>query len=328
MLSGTSTMQGIRFSSQALPHGLDERARFSLWRDLYIANIGSLDIRISEAAPFRADLDMTLYGAVGLASFNGTVQTVKRTPHDLHADSQDAYFLMINDGPDTVGGLHVGREMALAPGAAALMSTQECGSITGGAAPRGGHVWRNLVVPGELMRGALGGVDDLLATSRSGASLAFLRSYLTLLNDTPPSDDPALAAHISTTLMDLLTLVLRGAGDAARQAASRGLRAARIDAVLAGIRDGYTDPGFSVKSLARQLGLSVRYIHDLLQETGTGFAERVLELRLQRSAVLLGDRRSDTLRIADLALAVGFSDVSYFNRCFRRRFGCTPTAMR
>src|SRR5882757_3788179 len=137
-------MQGIRFSSQALPHGLDEQARFSLWRDLYIANIGSLDIRISEAAPFRADLDMTLYGAVGLASFSGTVQSVTRTPHDLHADGQDTYCLMINEGPDRIGGLHVGRELALAPGAAALMSAQECGSITGGAAPRGGHVWRNL----------------------------------------------------------------------------------------------------------------------------------------------------------------------------------------
>ncbi len=83
-----------------------------------------------------------------------------------------------------------------------------------------------------------------------------------------------------------------------------------------------------MKSLARRLGLSVRYVHDLLQQTGAGFAERVLELRLQQAAILLGDRRSDALRIGDLALAVGFSDVSYFNRCFRRRFGCTPTAMR
>jgi AraC-like DNA-binding protein len=322
-------MQGIRFSSQALPRDLDERSRFSLWRDLYVANIGSLDIRISDDAPFRAELEMAFYGAVGLGRFSGTVHSVTRTPHDLQADGQDAYCLMINGGDGMVGGRHVGRELALAPGAAALISTQECGSLIGGEpAPYGMHIWHNLIVPGELMRGTVGGVDDLLAIGRSNAALAFLRNYLKLVGEVPADGDPGLAAHISTTLLDLITLVVGGKGEAAQQAASRGLRAARTDAVLAGIRDGYTEPGFSVKSLARRLGLSVRYVHDLLQQTGAGFAERVLELRLQQAAILLGDRRSDTLRIGDLALAVGFSDVSYFNRCFRRRFGCTPTAMR
>lgn len=28
------------------------------------------------------------------------------------------------------------------------------------------------------------------------------------------------------------------------------------------------------------------------------------------------------------AIACGFNDLSYFNRCFRRRFGLTPTAAR
>jgi AraC-like DNA-binding protein len=33
-------------------------------------------------------------------------------------------------------------------------------------------------------------------------------------------------------------------------------------------------------------------------------------------------------RISDIAFACGFNDLSYFNRCFRRRFGLTPTAAR
>jgi AraC-like DNA-binding protein len=31
-------------------------------------------------------------------------------------------------------------------------------------------------------------------------------------------------------------------------------------------------------------------------------------------------------RISDIAFACRFNDLSYFNRCFRRRFGLTPTA--
>ncbi len=35
-----------------------------------------------------------------------------------------------------------------------------------------------------------------------------------------------------------------------------------------------------------------------------------------------------TERISDIAYRVGFSDISYFNRSFRARFGCTPKAAR
>jgi len=34
------------------------------------------------------------------------------------------------------------------------------------------------------------------------------------------------------------------------------------------------------------------------------------------------------LAIIDIAFAVGFSDVSHFNRTFRRRFGETPSGIR
>ena len=40
----------------------------------------------------------------------------------------------------------------------------------------------------------------------------------------------------------------------------------------------------------------------------------------------LGDRRHDNRRIS--ALTCGFGDISYFNRCFRRRFGLTPGSAR
>jgi transcriptional regulator GlxA family with amidase domain len=30
------------------------------------------------------------------------------------------------------------------------------------------------------------------------------------------------------------------------------------------------------------------------------------------------------MKVSDIALACGFNEVSYFNRCFRRRFGASP----
>ena len=61
-------------------------------------------------------------------------------------------------------------------------------------------------------------------------------------------------------------------------------------------------------------------------EAGASFTMRLNELRLRKAAELLA-RRGER-RIADIAFACGFNDLSYFNRCFRRRFGLTPSAAR
>jgi AraC-like DNA-binding protein len=49
---------------------------------------------------------------------------------------------------------------------------------------------------------------------------------------------------------------------------------------------------------------------------------------LQRALTLLTDARHQRKRIAEIALRSGFSDVSYFNRIFRKRFGETPRSVR
>jgi AraC-like DNA-binding protein len=43
---------------------------------------------------------------------------------------------------------------------------------------------------------------------------------------------------------------------------------------------------------------------------------------------MLTDARHDRNEVINIALACGFNEVSYFNRCFRRHFGATPTDIR
>ena len=43
---------------------------------------------------------------------------------------------------------------------------------------------------------------------------------------------------------------------------------------------------------------------------------------------MLSDLRFDRLKVSDIALASGFNEVTYFNRRFRARFGCSPTQYR
>ena len=79
---------------------------------------------------------------------------------------------------------------------------------------------------------------------------------------------------------------------------------------------------------AGALGLSRRYVQQLLEETGKSFIEHLLERRLERAFAMLSDRRCLHLAIIDIAFASGFRDVSHFNRVFRRRFGETLSGVR
>jgi AraC-like DNA-binding protein len=54
----------------------------------------------------------------------------------------------------------------------------------------------------------------------------------------------------------------------------------------------------------------------------------VLGQRLIRVHRMLSDPRYAHRAIGEIALAVGFGDLSTFNRDFRRRFGMTPSGVR
>jgi AraC-like DNA-binding protein len=76
------------------------------------------------------------------------------------------------------------------------------------------------------------------------------------------------------------------------------------------------------------LGITPRYVHLLLEETGKSFTHHVLERRLEKAAALLRDPQLRRRKIADIAAEAGFADLSYFNRAVRRRFGATPSDIR
>jgi AraC-like DNA-binding protein len=107
-----------------------------------------------------------------------------------------------------------------------------------------------------------------------------------------------------------------------------GLRAARRAAILREIERRSADPDLSALTIARQFGITPRYVHLLLAETGRSFTHHVLERRLEGAAALLRDPRSRKRKIANIAAEAGFTDLSYFNRAFRRHYGATPSDIR
>ncbi len=106
------------------------------------------------------------------------------------------------------------------------------------------------------------------------------------------------------------------------------LREQRGAAILHEIEIRLRDPKLSAPAVAARLGITPRYLRKLLEPTGKSFSELLLDKRLDRAAALLRDPQRRGARIAAVAYECGFSDLSYFNRVFRRRYGVTPSDMR
>jgi AraC-like DNA-binding protein len=66
----------------------------------------------------------------------------------------------------------------------------------------------------------------------------------------------------------------------------------------------------------------------LFEMEGVSFTEYVVAQRLARTHAALADPGCNHLSIGAMALGAGFSDLSYFNRTFRRRYGATPSEVR
>ena len=85
--------------------------------------------------------------------------------------------------------------------------------------------------------------------------------------------------------------------------------------------------GISLEAIARQLGVNASYLSSQFnREVGKSLPEYVSEKRIAEAKRLLRGRAQ--LPIGQIAAAVGFSDVNYFTKVFKKKAGQTPSAYR
>ena len=88
----------------------------------------------------------------------------------------------------------------------------------------------------------------------------------------------------------------------------------------------YYHNDITLKQLARLIYINSKYLGRLFhQQTGVTFHAYLNELRLQHALNLLVETDRKMIEIAG---QVGFETVTYFNRRFRQKYGCTPTEYR
>lgn len=309
----------LRFSTRALPRS----DRVAIWREEFGQRFVRLDMEPLGDDPLHYEAVFQNLGDMSLGIGELSAISCARTK-SLIEDGNDNIVLLIQQD-DQVRAELGPLDAELRPGECLVRCSNEPGQTR---LRPGRFVTLALPVAGLAQRVA--DIDRLMLTvlPAKGEALHLLVGYCRAILTQPGPLSPAMAHLACDHLQDLAALAIGAHRDAWHVAQTRGLRAARRARAVAMIRRNATDPGFRAAHLAHALHVSESYLRKLLAEQGKTFSTLLLEARLERAQARLADPRSADHQIGRIALDCGFNDISYFNRTFHRRYGCTPSEAR
>ncbi|WP_020526917.1 two-component regulator propeller domain-containing protein [Flexithrix dorotheae] len=94
-----------------------------------------------------------------------------------------------------------------------------------------------------------------------------------------------------------------------------------LDDLIKIVNKNLTNAQFGVEVLCKEVGISRPQLYRKLQAlTGQSVNEFIRNIRLKKAAELLQQGQ----RVSDTAYDVGFNDLQYFSRCFRKKYGMPP----
>lgn len=315
---GDNNPDRIFFDTDALP----ERDRFPAFCEEMFRRIVGADIVQRGSMPFRGMLEIRHAGMVGIANIATTSADVIRNASHIRDGNDTVVVQLWQQGlADATQGKHI-NEVKACEGL--IFDNAKAARLCVGQASR---FWV-LTIPRAKIVGLRPNVVRLAGTKLSDdLSLRLLFGYLegTFAQDL---GNHCAAQLFGNHLVDLVALALGGDGDTLELEEQSGVRAARLGAILQAIANQTTNLDLSAATIAAQLGITPRYVHLLLEQSGQTFTQHVLQKRLEKARELLGGDEGQDRKIADIALEAGFADLSHFNRAFRRHFGDTPSGAR
>ncbi len=314
-MTGTGGL--VRFSSSEIDAAFGEGASVE---EVY-AIVTRMNIASVSDAPLDVEMTLRFLPGLSIAAISTSPYRIERTNAQT-VDGDDDFVLTI---PRRAGiaARQPGREAELRTGEAFLWLSDERWFAL---APQATSLI-NITVPRATIEPAIADLDAVLKDRLPASTeLALLTSYAEALMAEAPLT-PEIEALAAGHLRDLIIATL-GAKKVERIAAGRGVGAARLAAIKRDILENLADPSLSIQGMAVRHGISTHYIRALFSRDGTAFTDYVREQRLLRAFKHLSDRHGPQRHVSAIAYTCGFSDLSWFNQAFKRRFGRAPSDVR
>jgi AraC family transcriptional regulator, positive regulator of tynA and feaB len=306
-------------------NGIQPIKQFDFWRETICQSFVPLRPERTAGrsnASFRGELATWKAADIFFANVSGDGQFVFRDPEAITNNDQAVYFLNFQRRGNAVIE-QTGNTAALNPGSFALIDAMQ---------PFRMQVSDNfdqlsIKIPHALLKQHIAQPSLALALALGSENIRG-RLAMKALNALADEGDLPTDRFSSVAVDHALQLIALALGHregtvTQRRKTHKTLHALRTKAIeLMQLELDNVD--FSPINVALQLGVSVRYLQAAFTESNTSIRDWVLEQRLNRCrADLISPTRAFTT-ISNIAYSHGFNDLSYFNRAFKIRYGCTP----
>lgn len=298
-----------------------------VWKEEFARNMLGLEFNHTDRQAFQGRLStLWLGGGVGIASFELTAGDYVRTRACLDDGNESFGFVISATGDNRMSS---GDScVVLDRFEATLVDHTRQGTSILPPKAEGLHRFTALHLPRKALLSKVPRAEKLAAGFVANSeTLNLLMAYLHIL-DHQPLNTPGLAELAGQHLLDLVSLMLGSNQKAERESDRTALRAARLAALRRYIETQGYEHDLSARTAAVALKVSERYVHELMKAQGVSFSDAVNRHRLEQAVIMLQNPAHNHRPILDIALAVGFNDISYFNRLFRRYFVETPSDCR
>ena len=312
----------MRFSTDALPPDV----RFDTWRDILSRKLLHVAIDPLSDRPFRADASLRILPDLRIGAGAIGASLHHRTRGIAASDNDDVTLLVNLSGPFLIR--RGDSDLLLGAGDACLVDCSETGAFARTAPGSLLCVRLPRTALGVFARRLDGGAFGRLIPAHTMA-LRLLVAYVAPLHADAAVSLSALEGRVVVDhVADLIALIIGADSCAAAMQANGALRAARLASVKAYISDRLDAHDLGIDGVAESQGVSPRYVRKLFEGEGTSFSGYVAGERLARAHAMLTSPRFRYRPISAIAFDVGFGDLSYFNRLFRRHYQATPSDVR
>lgn len=292
---------------------------YGFWREVIAKNYFHLQLEFHNTERFKGSLQAWELGMVSLSKLDSSALTYQRLRQ--HCQVGDPQILITVPMLSEVHFSQLGRKTRCAPGQFILEHGDEPYEF--------GHQTDNsmwvIKVSEAALRARIGDIGRYCALqfdTTSGMGQLF-SDYLQLIKRHCDKQSSAAALSLmGAQLIDLLATTLKEAPSVLQSSLSV-VRCAHLSRIEAYVRENIANPALSPELLARQHGISLRYLHALFKDTGQSVAQWIRDLRLQNAYELLQTAPAGA-SIAQIAYACGFNDQAQFNHAFKRRYQHSP----
>jgi AraC-like DNA-binding protein len=299
------------------------RQRIEAWSELIWSAIGRLNTENTADEDFNGQVQFSDIGGLKLCrAAIHTPHRVARTAELIRRDDRGVLKVVFQlQGRAVIE--QCGKQLILNPGEWSIYDASKPYVVVNPEAVE----FLAMLVPRERLIKPHGDASPF-SLQRSSATLGLGRligTYLGVLLDERSGLDTNSERQLADSALELVQLAVAEHCRAGRVQATGVVSRERIKVY---IRRHLRDPDFSIERIAAEMHCSKRHLHKVFNEGGETISHFLWNSRLDRCRADLGNPALWDQSITLIAFSWGFNNAAHFSRCFKARFGISPTECR